>query len=349
MRRGTTMRPLRRSSTSRSREGGQVLVIFVGGLVTLILFVGLVIDGGYAFLNRRDAQNIADTGALAGTKVVADNYTKSTRFATDVWAAIDSNVVTANGCSPTGDPPCTWSAQFIDRDENRLGDVTNTPSGLPFGTQGVVVTVSRQPHTFFLGVIGQTSWNVGAAATAATARIEQGPPAQLLPIGTNPPQPFNPGQNYVLANVGTTSGSSPSFGPGNFGWLSWTGDPSATTLANSLCYPDNPSFTMPFDFPGAPGATNGSNVRACLDQYIQDGTTVLIPVVSGCNPCNGNNAVFTVTGVAAFVLTGYTQSGGAINSLAGDFVRYYDAPSVPAGLGHAPQPGDSAYFLGLIR
>jgi hypothetical protein len=214
-----------------------------------------------------------------------------------------------------------------------------------------VVSVVRKPRTFFLGVAGQTSWNVGAAATAVTARVAALPPGQLLPIGTNPPQPFNPGQIYTLTETANSGGGgSPSFGPGNFGWLSWTGSNAAGTLATSLCTPNNPQFTMPYIFPGDPGASNASDVRACLDMWVTAGTTVLIPIVSGCDPCNGNGAAFTVSGVAAFVLTGYSSSGPAINSLAGRFVEYYNLPTVAGGLSsQAPQPGDPTSFLGIIR
>ncbi len=60
------------------RAEGQILVLFAGGLAVFLILIGLVIDGGMAFLSRRDAQNTADLAALAGTKVVADLYVKGT-------------------------------------------------------------------------------------------------------------------------------------------------------------------------------------------------------------------------------------------------------------------------------
>lgn len=337
--------------TASTGERGQVLVIFVGGLVAMILFVGLVIDGGFAFLNRRDAQNVADTAALAGTKVVADHYQAgplTTVTSATVYAAIDA-IARANGCLAAGTPPCTWTASFVDRRETVLGPVVNEPSGLPPNTQGVVVRVTRTPRTFFLGVVGQTSWNVGAEATAMAGRLTGASGSILLPIGTNPPQPFVPNREYVLTETGTQKGggSSPNFGPGNFGWLSWTGSNAAGALAQAICYPNNPAITFPADFPGDPGATNANDVRNCLKRWI--GQPVLIPVVSGCNPCNGNNAVFTIVGAAAFTLTGYDESGPAVSTLSGVFTEYYGLPSVSAGIGGPPQPGDPQLFLGLIR
>jgi Flp pilus assembly protein TadG len=339
------------------REDGQVLAIFAVALISLVLLVGLVIDGGVAFLNRREAQNLADTASMAGAKIINNHYVDGTKpdgtgyTSGDVYAALRGNAETANGCLADGGVPCTWSANFVDAAESNLGPVTNSSAGIPFGTRGVVVSIVRQPRTYFLGVAGQTTWTVGAGATAVTARITATPPGQLLPIGTNPPQPFTPGQTYTLTEVESAGGGgSPGFGPGNFGWLSWTGTNDAGALATSLCSPDNPEFSMPYDFPGDPGASNSSGVRACLDGWITAGTTVLIPVVSGCDPCNGNLASFTVSGVAAFVLNGYTGSGPSINSLSGRFVEYYGLPTVPGGLGSAaPQPGDPTSFLGIIR
>jgi hypothetical protein len=214
----------------------------------------------------------------------------------------------------------------------------------------VKVSVTTQPRTYFLGVAGQTHWSVGASATAVAGRIASPPPGVLLPIATNPPQPFLHGTEYTLTDTGSSSsGSSPSFGPGNFGWLSWTGENSAGSLATSLCYPNNPAFSFPYDFAGLPGGTNSTDVRACLDKWITTGTPVLIPIVSGCDPCNGNGAKFTIVGLAVFRLTGYNNSGPSIDTLRGEFDEYYGLPSVAAGIGGPPQPGDTQLFLGLIR
>lgn len=331
-----------RQRGERSRgERGQILVIFAGGLITVILTVGLVIDAGNAFLNRRDGQNMADFAAVAGTKVVADYYVKAPSFTSaDVYNAISARM-SANNCRASGATPCTWTASFIDRNEAVLGPVVATASGIPYNAQGVVVRVNLQPRTYFLGAVGQTTWTVTTDATALTARTTTAPPGELLPIGTNPPQPYETNKVYTLTD---------GYGPGQFGWLSWTGANATGILAASICNPDNPAMTFPTWVPGEPGAHNGSDVRACLDRWIASGATLLIPIFDACQPCNGNNASYHVTGLAAFVLTGYDGSGPAITSLSGRFVEYSPLTFVPAGSGAGPpQPGDPTYFLGLVR
>ena len=73
---------MRRSSRS-PRERGQILVIFVLALVAIIAGVGLVIDGGFAFAQRRAEQNAADLGAFAGANALLNgaNPTAAARAA----------------------------------------------------------------------------------------------------------------------------------------------------------------------------------------------------------------------------------------------------------------------------
>lgn len=332
------------------RERGQILVLFAGGVTLLVMLMGLVIDGGTAFANRRDAQNDADLASMAGAKIVKDYYVSNPALtSSDVYAAIDARM-TANGCDPASPTPCTWTADFVDGNEAVTGPVVAASSPIPATstggspqTVGVVVHVSRQPSTYFLGVIGQSTWQVAADATARSGPNDVAAPGTLLPIGTNPPNPFVPGNSYVLTD------NAP-YGPGAFGWLSWRGQNATGILENSICFPDNDAMTFPVDIVGEPGAHNGNGVRDCLDEWILRGTPVLIPIFDACEPCNGNNASFHVIGLASFVLTGYDGSGPAINNITGRFIQTYGLPSVPGGMGLLPpSPGDVSVPIGLIR
>src|SRR4029077_2222016 len=72
------MRPTRSRRLAPVRhQRGQILVIVAIGMVALIAMAGLVTDAGIAWANRRQAQNLADAAAMAGTRIVAaDRYQK---------------------------------------------------------------------------------------------------------------------------------------------------------------------------------------------------------------------------------------------------------------------------------
>lgn len=338
----------RRTMRAQGRERGQILVIFAGGLITLLLAVGLVVDGGFAFVNRRDGQNVSDLAAMAGTKMVSDHYLKGGRSGLQVFEAIDASAV-RNGCTPTAPTPCSWTARYVrgmTGGEEDLGPVVDS-GAIASGAQGVKVDVSRQPRTFFLGLIGQANWEVDTTATALVRTLPGLPPGQVLPIAANPPGSYDPGGTYAF--------STDRDGPGNFGWLSWNGSNDAPTLADSLCNPNNPEISFPAWVDGDPGATNANAVRDCIDYWIEHGTTVLIPIWGqGCSGDTdsdgtegvGNGFEYCVIGLAAFVITGHSQP--AINEITGRFVEYFPLPTVPAGYGSVPSPGDHIW-LGLVR
>jgi hypothetical protein len=338
-----------RTGHRHTDERGQILVIVAGGIMALLIFLGLVIDGGNAFLNRRDAQNTADIGALDATRLIGDGYVSSPTAGAnvhsrlDVWNAI-RDAATANGCLADGATPCTWQAWFVGGSATGpidLAQVTESASALPANTLGVRVAVSRRPGTFLARLANVPFWDIGTEAVALAESPTVAPAGQLLPIAfKEQTEGYEKGQVYDL-----TDGKDI---PGGFGWLSWTGSNSAGELATSLCTPNNPEFFLPATFPADPGKTNASDVRACLDKWIASKQTVLIPIydlVTG----TGNNATYRVVGIAAFVLTARDQP--AVDNIRGYFVEIYPYTNpVPGGAGSSvPQPGDSSYFFGLVK
>ncbi len=67
------------STTERSEERGQILVLFAVALAVLFLAAALAFDIGMVVLERRDQQNAADAAALAGARYVltSPNYNGS--------------------------------------------------------------------------------------------------------------------------------------------------------------------------------------------------------------------------------------------------------------------------------
>jgi hypothetical protein len=193
-------------------------------------------------------------------------------------------------------------------------------------------------------VIGVNELDVSAPSTALTSQLDNPPPGILLPIGVFDAD-YQVGNTYTL-----TEGS---HGPGNFGWMSWAGSPSNPVLVESLCNPNNPAFTFPTWFDGATGVMNSSGARACLDQYIADGTIVYVPIWRQTNDRGGSNLQYEVVGVAAFVLTGYDRHAVSVE---GHFVEFWSYPSVPAGYGAPPcsattdsDCNERTNFIGLVR
>ena len=126
---------MRRSSRS-SRERGQILVIFVLALVAIIAGVGLVIDGGFAFAQRRAEQNAADLGAFAGANALL------------------------NGANPTAAARAAAAANGYN---NGTGGVS-VNVGVTSTT--VKVDISGPHANYFAGVVGQPTWDVSVTATA---------------------------------------------------------------------------------------------------------------------------------------------------------------------------------------
>ena len=328
------------ASQQRGRaERGQILVIFVAGFVGIVLMLGLVIDGGNVFAQRRQGQNTADLQAMAATKVISDHYT--TGASVNVYGAL-ATTADQNSCGSGDGTPCTWAARYVGPGFSDLGPVT-TAAGLPANTIGVKVNVERLPSTYLLRVMGQEAWKVSTTATAIVTRAQGGPSGQLLPIAlygkdaAGNDRTFEEGQVYDITNGKNA--------PGSFGYLSWTGSNSAGALSDSICTPNNPSFTLPAKFPIDPGKSNSSAVRACLRNWIDSGATVLVPIYSTVS--GGGKGEYTVTGLAAMVLTSIDQP--AVDDIQGYFVGVYPYTSVPGGVIGPPTPNDSLVFLGLVK
>lgn len=123
-----TQRPIVRPDR---RERGQVLVLVAICLMLLILFVGLAVDVGYWYGQRRHMQNAADAGALAGAWEICFGSRANVTSAAVSYAV-------SNGADP-------------DMVEVTLTD----PDGTPNPTEGsvVVVRANVMAPTFFVRIL----------------------------------------------------------------------------------------------------------------------------------------------------------------------------------------------------
>jgi uncharacterized repeat protein (TIGR01451 family) len=107
-------------------------------------------------------------------------------------------------------------------------------------------------------------------------------------------------------------------GRGNFGWLTWTGDPSAPTLAHSLTPPgDSSTYVNPYDADdhavsvgdwvyGKPGVSNSKTVRDALNDL--KGHTITVPVWDKAAG-HGSNLAYRIVGFASVRITSYRLAG----------------------------------------
>jgi Flp pilus assembly protein TadG len=170
----------RNERPAEDSASGQFIVIFALALIALIAAVGIVLDGGSTFAQRRTQQSAADMAALAG--------------ANDYLLNPDTALATARARSVAATNGFTHGT----------GNVTVNVAVTT--TNGAEVTVDIQaPHqNHFAGVVGMSSWPVSTTATAQTGFPDSvvgaapmlfsvdafGPNGQPLAAYGNPSSPF---------------------------------------------------------------------------------------------------------------------------------------------------------------
>jgi Flp pilus assembly protein TadG len=125
-----------RRSSRPSRSRGQILVLFVLALVAIIAGVGLVIDGGFTFAQRRAEQNAADLAAFAGAN-----------------ALLNGQNATAAALATSADNGYTHGT----------GGVS---VNVALTSTTVKVDITGPHSNYFAGVVGQPTWDVSVTATA---------------------------------------------------------------------------------------------------------------------------------------------------------------------------------------
>jgi hypothetical protein len=155
------------------QERGQALIIIAISLVALAAFVGLAIDGGQLYTNRRKVQNGSDAAALAGTRLIAQYVSKCEPGSSGNDSAVRTAVIEyarLNGVdyfAPEGD----IEAWYVDKNEGRLGNVG--AGSIPNTTTGVEVSLTMTATTSFMKLLGVDSMAASANAVAMTGPILQ--------------------------------------------------------------------------------------------------------------------------------------------------------------------------------
>lgn len=161
--------------------------MFAVMLTALLGALGLSIDLGMAFAQRRTMQSAADAAAYAGTRLVAKQNVDSVPASvlSEVTAVVTKNNMSGNTISSINCNYVTDTGQTI----------TPCVSVIPPTATGVEVTVTESHPTFFMQVVPGAP---NAVATSATAR------ANVKKVGIPTDGPFLPcGINTQLASGGT--------------------------------------------------------------------------------------------------------------------------------------------------
>ena len=150
-------RPINRNigpgSSHRSLQSGQTLVLVALLMVAFIAMLAVILDGGYAYLQKRNAQTAADVGAMAGARelCLSGNLTLATQVAADY-------AITRN--------------RALAADINIIGGEVTVNTRIPFST-------------FFGGLLGRPT--ITSSAIAAANCFAPGNGEGVLPVAWHCP------------------------------------------------------------------------------------------------------------------------------------------------------------------
>lgn len=146
------MPPTIRRHRDRS-ERGQVLVLFVLGIVAIVGVIGLVLDSGSAYAQRRDEQNVADLASVAGAMAYLN--TSGTAAAKQTAAQLAATALAGTNGYYSG----------VGGVNLQVTVTGNTNVGT------IHVGIDRPHRNSFAGVLGMPQWMVSVEATAVSTRF----------------------------------------------------------------------------------------------------------------------------------------------------------------------------------
>jgi len=131
-------------------EKGQALILIAFGIIALVGFTALAVDGGRVFSDRRNAQNAADTAVLAAALTqIRDDYGIVSPCGDYEQCGLDR----AADNNYTNNPPkSTVTVEFCD-DAAAAGDPCTGLAGSP--AEYIRVTITSQVRMTFARVLGR--------------------------------------------------------------------------------------------------------------------------------------------------------------------------------------------------
>ena len=339
-----------------SNDQGAIAAITAIFLLVLLAFAAAVIDVGHALVARNELQNVADAGALAGTRAlgriyegmtpaVQQTYTLTSGDRATIVAAVQATAV-ANQVA--GVPIAINAADIA---VGTWSTATRTHTATVNQPKAVQVLARRDGSangpisTFLANVVGLSSTNVRAVATAAMTAVGQTGPGQLdVPFAIS---------TFYFTQFGC--GNAIQFYPNNgtpqacAAWQTFTQSPSnANTLRSIIDGLRTGTFQAPATVPGDTlYATNG-NVASAFPNLIQlynakkdanGNWDVFVPVYDSpnCIPPNGPIQIVgyaavritNVQGAPNFLITGTVQCNILEGNTTGGGTPYGVFSSIP--------------------
>jgi len=338
---------------------GQSVVIVAFGLVVVLLFAALAIDGSNAYQQRRRMQNAADAAALAGARLLAKGNTTNG----DILSTI-TTYATRNGAAADG-----VAAFYVDND-SLIGDISSygASSSPPAEAVGVQVYCETTFTQFLGGIIG-----IGQKKASAEAVAKFGAMGSLssggFPVGVNDDllTSITAGMRIKIWDSNKiTDDSGAIIANGERGWLNFNyvyniNDPNGRTISTSHSNADlrewvRNGYSQPLyagsvggmdgDFIAGDPGTRSSTIQEAADKI---GQIVVIPiydnfyddsVVEDYVEENGytepnvhwpNGNMYHVVGFAAFRITNAVHTGSD-KYIEGEFVSRIGAGGL-AGAG----------------
>jgi len=358
------------------RESGQIIVVAALAMLAIIGGVALVLEGGNAYANQRVAQNAADAVAHAGATVLAQRLGGTNKDDDDVAAWMD-DIADANGlASFTGyyvnvlgqyiagtGLPATGPGEWVE-----VGTVgADLPP--PPKAQGVRVTAVRTFGTTFGRVIGLTTLDASADATAVMGRLTGGSFMPLvLPVSPSECsnsgflQPFDdPTKDpmWYMSNPGSSHPDGTEYvvplcktGGGSFMFLDLDPD---LDCGDEVTNPPAVQFDV---FPVAVDTDTGSDCQTKVANAVDDadlqGKVVLIPICDNeCITGSGANAQYHVVRIAAFFVDyisfqGSNPHNAAVEPCERVASPTYATPMTPFVSGNASDGCIAGWFVRYI-
>jgi len=157
----------RSRTTIDRRQSGQVLVMFAIALTAILIALALLFDGGQTLVLRRQLQNSADSGALAGANIVQNGKCTAARVSktatdgsNDIYLAVRAKIVQNMG----------WTTARADA----ALTVTCATDQSWYNGYAVAVALSDSSPTYFGAMAGTKNIRVSVTSTAFNGPVSGG-------------------------------------------------------------------------------------------------------------------------------------------------------------------------------